>query len=107
MKALYRERERIKRKADRWRRAFQALPPEEAAAVLSAIQGKAPEPTRGTSPKVTVLCVHATSHYKTMRGVDAYDETRDARTWQGGTTVVAHPPCAQCGVLEHPAGSKL
>ncbi|MBW3568010.1 MAG: hypothetical protein KY410_08665 [Proteobacteria bacterium] len=70
-----------------------------------------------------------------MRGVDAYDEQRDARTWKGGCPVVAHPPCRTWGrlwrfakappsekklaldavadvrryggVLEHPAYSKL
>ncbi len=84
---------------------------------------------------VTVLFARRDSHYKGMRGVRVYDEDRDARTFPGGTVVVAHPPCAQWsrlrglatpnpllknlailavatvrtegGVLEHPYGSKL
>ena len=84
---------------------------------------------------ITILCAHRASHYKQLPGVEAYDQLRDARTWPGGTAVVAHPPCAQWGrlrglasvdaeekelgpyavqmvrtwggVLEHPAGSTL
>lgn len=84
---------------------------------------------------VAALFVRADSHYKKMRGVDAWDADRDARKWPGGCAVVAHPPCrawgrlrkmakprpdekqlamwAVCqvqkygGVLEHPEGSSL
>ena len=84
---------------------------------------------------VAVLFARADSVYKTMPGVDVWDESRDARRWPGGCPVVAHPPCrawgrlrafanpaphekdlarwavAQVrefgGVLEHPAGSTL
>lgn len=84
---------------------------------------------------VTVLFAHRDTHYRSFTGVEVYDETRDARTWPGGTPVIAHPPCAQWGrlrklakvnfeekalgllavaqvrkwggVLEHPAGSSL
>lgn len=84
---------------------------------------------------VAALFVRADSVYKTMDGVDAWDETRNALTWPGGCPVVAHPPCqlwsrlrafstrpiqerdlapwtvsivrAWGGVLEHPAGSQL
>jgi hypothetical protein len=51
-----------------------------------------------TTP-VTVLFARKDSHYKGMRGVRVYDENRDARTFPGGTPVVAHPPCAQWGRL--------
>lgn len=84
---------------------------------------------------VAILFVRSDSVYKTLPGCDCYDEARDARTWQGRCTVVAHPPCrtwsrmkawarapehehalaiwavAQVrrwgGVLEHPAASDL
>ena len=42
---------------------------------------------------VAVLFVNKNSVYKTLSGVDCYDEEKDALTWQGGTPVVAHPPC--------------
>lgn len=85
---------------------------------------------------VAVLCCKSTSDYKKMEGVECYDIGRDVRTFQGGMSVVAHPPCrswsAFCahqakpepgekelgplcvewlrkcgGVLEHPAHSRL
>lgn len=85
---------------------------------------------------VAVLCVARNSIYKTMEGVEVYDDIRDARTFTGGMPIVAHPPCrswsAYCrhqakplpgerdlapycvewlekcgGVLEHPAHSTL
>lgn len=43
--------------------------------------------------EVTVLCCSGRSIYKRLPGVMAFDEKRDARTWTGGTPVVAHPPC--------------
>ena len=42
---------------------------------------------------VAVLFARADSIYKTMPGCDVWDEARDARTWPGGSPVVAHPPC--------------
>lgn len=48
---------------------------------------------------MTVLCVREDSIYHGMPAVDAYDADRDMRTWEGGTTVVAHPPCGQWGRL--------
>ena len=46
---------------------------------------------------VVVLFVRADSIYKTLPGVECYDEARDARTWPGGCPVVAHPPCRTWG----------
>lgn len=48
---------------------------------------------------VAALFVREDSHYKTMRGVDAWDATRDARSWPGGVPLVAHPPCRAWGRL--------
>jgi len=87
------------------------------------------------SPTVAVLYARKNSVYKTIPGTDVYDIVRDARTWPGGTPVVAHPPCRAWGrlrlfanprederelavsavsqvqtyggVLEHPSGSTL
>ncbi|CUI78566.1 MULTISPECIES: hypothetical protein [Achromobacter] len=84
---------------------------------------------------VAVLFARQDSTYKTLPGVNVYDINRDARTFQGGMPVVAHPPCRAWGrlrafanprpdemnlarlavalvrefggVLEHPAGSTL
>lgn len=84
---------------------------------------------------VAVLFARADSIYKTLPGCDVFDIERDARTWQGGAPVVAHPPCRAWsqlrkfakplrgerhlatlairlvrrfgGVLEHPASSLL
>ncbi|MGE8691488.1 MAG: hypothetical protein ACN6PJ_30375 [Achromobacter sp.] len=84
---------------------------------------------------VAVLFARQDSTYKALSGVDVYDIDRDARTFQGGMPVVAHPPCRAWGrlrafanprpdemnlarlavalvrefggVLEHPAGSTL
>lgn len=42
---------------------------------------------------VAVLFARADSVYKTMPGLDVWDEARDARGWQGGCALVAHPPC--------------
>lgn len=84
---------------------------------------------------VAVLFARADSNYKSMPGCDVFDIERDARTFDGGMPLVAHPPCrawgrmrqfaqpradekdlarfavAQIrqwgGVLEHPAESSL
>lgn len=84
---------------------------------------------------VAVLFVQPDSVYKTIPGVETFDELRDARNFDGRCPVVAHPPCRlwcklrkfskapeleknlarfavrvvrnNGGVLEHPAGSLL
>lgn len=48
---------------------------------------------------VAVLFARADSVYKTLPGVDVWDEARDARKWPGGCPVVAHPPCRAWGKL--------
>lgn len=95
---------------------------------------------RGTSKDsslrpVAALFCRADSVYRTLALVDVFDARRDALTWGGGCSVVAHPPCRAWGrlrafahpligerdlarfavamvrrwggVLEHPAGSLL
>jgi len=48
---------------------------------------------------VAVLCCLPRSEYHRLPGVEAFDESRDAFTYQGGSPVVCHPPCAQWGRL--------
>ena len=50
---------------------------------------------------VAALFVRADSSYKSMRGVDAWDEVRDASRYLGPWPVVAHPPCRGWGRLRH------
>lgn len=50
---------------------------------------------------VAALFVRKDSIYKSMPGVDAWDEARDARRYFGRDPVIAHPPCAQWGCLSH------
>lgn len=48
---------------------------------------------------VAVLFARSDSHYRAFPHADVYDIERDARTWQGGAPVVAHPPCRGWGRL--------
>lgn len=48
---------------------------------------------------VAILFARSDSVYKTLPGVDVWDEARDARKWPGGCPVVAHPPCRAWGQL--------
>lgn len=42
---------------------------------------------------VAVLCASRNSIYHAMRGVDVFDAGRNARSFAGGSPVIAHPPC--------------
>lgn len=50
------------------------------------------------SMTVAVLFARADSNYKAL-DCDVWDEARDARTWPGGSQIVAHPPCRAWGRL--------
>lgn len=52
---------------------------------------------------IAVLFARRDSVYKTLPGVDVWDEDRDARRWPGGCPVVSHPPCRAWGGLRHMA----
>lgn len=56
---------------------------------------------------VAVLFARADSCYKTMSECDVYDIDRDARTWPGGSPVIAHPPCRAWGSLRHFAKPRI
>ena len=49
--------------------------------------------------EVAALFVRADSIYKTLPQVDAWDIDRDARAFDGGMPVVAHPPCARWSMI--------
>lgn len=83
---------------------------------------------------IAALFVHPDGPYADCKGIDPWDETRDARTYAGPHPVIAHPPCERWGkfakthgrlgqddgcfeaalkavrkwdgILEHPEGSK-
>lgn len=42
---------------------------------------------------VAALYIDPRGHYPNMADVDAWDAARDARRYEGGHPVVAHPPC--------------
>lgn len=48
---------------------------------------------------VAALYVDPLGPYVGLEGVDVWDESRDARLYQGPYPVVAHPPCARWGQL--------
>jgi hypothetical protein len=47
--------------------------------------------------KISALYVEAGGGYFGLPGVDAWDESRDARQYSGSNPVVAHPPCQRWG----------
>jgi len=53
--------------------------------------------------KYVSLFVRADSAYKKRAEWDAYDQDRDALSYNGSTPVVCHPPCRAWGRLSHMA----
>jgi hypothetical protein len=53
--------------------------------------------------KYVSLFVRADSAYKNRAEWDAYDQDRDALSYNGATPVVCHPPCRAWGRLSHMA----
>lgn len=51
--------------------------------------------------RVAALYVDPRGPYPRMPDVEAWDESRDARTYPGPHHVVAHPPCGSWGRLRH------
>lgn len=54
-----------------------------------------------TGPTVAALYVETNGCYWNLPGVDPWDETRDARRYDGPHPVVAHPPCQRWGRFWH------
>jgi hypothetical protein len=52
-------------------------------------------------PTVAVLFARADSIYKSRPDCDVWDAERDALKWEGGSPIVAHPPCRAWGQLAH------
>jgi hypothetical protein len=50
---------------------------------------------------VSVLFARKDSIYKTFHDVDVWDIERNAMSWPGGNSLIAHPPCRSWGRLRH------
>jgi len=50
---------------------------------------------------IAALYVDPRGAYAGLPGVDLWDESRDARKYQGASPVVAHPPCQRWGRFWH------
>ena len=55
---------------------------------------------------ITVLCAKKNSLYKTIPGIDVWDEDRDAYFFTGSNPVITHAPCAQWSQMKGFANDK-
>lgn len=53
---------------------------------------------QGMQKKVSVLFTQQNSIYQDLN-VECWDEKKDARNWEGGNAIIAHPPCRGWGTL--------
>jgi len=60
-----------------------------------------------SSPLVAALFVQADGCYSNLTTVDAWQESRDARRYDGKLPVVAHPPCSRWSRLARSNGAAL
>lgn len=67
---------------------------------MTELRRKALAGTHGP-PSVAALFVQADGCYAGNRRIDAWPESRDARTYTGPLPVVAHPPCERWGRFWH------
>jgi hypothetical protein len=56
-----------------------------------------------TDTRTPILCTRERSPYQTIALADPWPESRDVRTFDGRSPVVAHPPCGQWGRLRKAA----
>jgi hypothetical protein len=59
------------------------------------------EGVEGEMRTVAALYVDRLGPYPKLEGVDCWDESRDARLYDGPHPVVAHPPCGPWGAFAH------
>lgn len=55
---------------------------------------------------VVVLFARKDSVYKSLPACDVWDAERNALSWPGGASIVAHPPCRAWGGLRHMANPR-
>jgi hypothetical protein len=60
----------------------------------------------GSGERIAALYVETGGGYFDLPCIDAWDEARDARTYNGPWPVVAHPPCQRWGRYWHGAPNK-